>query len=286
MVGEIRRYDGCDTMQESCDLVTTLADHNRAQRHKGNQYTQYDGCQAELVQVGIPSDRRLKEDVDSHQHRERADVEDAFYRPDPNLRRDRHLFLSCDQVRTDELAGAAQQRQPREPDEGRCDQARGSRVADRFQEHLPAESAQYIGDIDQSHGAGDLQRVNVARVAELGPIEGSPVPHLEVEQGAQDCHHDGGGQNTFLRHLPETPPSPKLNSQRLHVTPSVKVNDVEARVNARGCRVGSRFARIVPDFQWDVCCARTGGAACFAVAGRRAWTLLMVFAFVDVLRSA
>src|SRR2546426_1819281 len=231
MVGEIRRYDGCDTMQESRDLVTTLADHNRAQRHKGNQYAQYDGCQAELVQVRIPSDRRLKEDVDSHQHRERADVEDAFYRPDPNLRRDRHLFLSCDQVRTDELAGAAQQRQPREPNEGRCDQARGSRLADRLQEHLPAESAQYIGDIDQSHGAGDLQRVHMACVAELDPIERSPVAHLQVEQGAQDCQHDGRGQNAFLRHLPETPQTAKPNPQGLHITPDVKVNDVRTWVN-------------------------------------------------------
>ena len=137
----------------------------------------------------------------SHQHGERADIENALHRPDADLRGERDAFLFRDQVRADEFSGAAQQRQSGEADECWAQQSAGARLADRLQKHLPAHGAQQVGAVDQSDSGQDVKLADAAGLgAEAGPVEGAPVLHLEIHQDAQHNDDDGGGEDLLLFH--------------------------------------------------------------------------------------
>src|SRR5579871_2097088 len=188
-------------MQESSYLGAAAADHNRGYSHECHQPTKSYGRKLELADIGIGLDLGGEEHVDRHEGGEGADVENALHGPNPYLGRDRHSLFLGDQVGADELARTSQQRQAGETDKGGGNQILPAGTAHWLQKNLPAHRPQHIGGINQKHGDGDLQQVDVAGGPKTGPVERAPVLYLEIDQRAQDDYNNGSGEDALLGHV-------------------------------------------------------------------------------------
>ena len=134
---------------------------------------QYPGQLRTHVQVGrLDPGQREGEEQQGHQ-----EVKDALQHPGGELGGDRNLFLAGDQVGAHELAGAAEQGDGGEADDGGGQQvAHGGMGLQRLQKDGPAQGPPPIGAEDGDQGEGHPVPVDVGEGAagEL-PIEGQGI---------------------------------------------------------------------------------------------------------------